>query len=257
MKKIFIGLAVLALSSCYMQGDYTLGRRNMFNDFFYTNSVQFYAEDAFDSMDTELETVSDYKIGAARHAVPGGLVLSSKLINKEIYSSVYIRPTQKFSMVSSTIPVEFSDEKVYKTIGETKIDGTLYRLIEPNRYGDVVLVDEKGNVYPRVGRLYNKRLALLETQFLMEPAGARFVSETQNRLGDEDVVSSVEVRYGGLDGYYMVFVYKTVRPDVSGAIEEQKTYRFPMYDKSVSFEGITIEVMDANESGIDYRVLEI
>ena len=257
MKKIFIGLAVLVLSSCYMKGDYTLGRRNMFNDFFYTYNIKYYADDAFNSMDTEMETISNYKVGVAQHAVPGGVILSSKLINKEIYSSAYLRPDKKGAMVSSTIPVDFSDEKIYKAIGETTIEDKTYRLLEPNRYGDVVLVDFDGNIYPRIGRIYNKRLALLDTQFHMEPADIHFLSETQNRTGTEEIVSGIEVRYGGLDGYYMVFIYKTLQPDNSGAIEEQKSYRFPMYDKTVSFEGITLEILDSNESGIDYKILEI
>lgn len=257
MKKIFVGLAVLVLSSCYLKGDYTLGRRNTFNDFFYTNNIKYYADDAFNSMDTELETITDYKIGVAQHAVPGGLILSSKLINKEIYSSAYLRPDKKGAMVSSTIPVEFSDEKIYKAIGETTIEDKVYRLLEPNRYGDIVLVDFDGNIYPRIGRIYNKRLALLETQFHMEPSNIHFLSETQNRTGEEEIVSSVEVRYGGLEDYYMVFIYKTLQPSASGPVEEKKSYRFPMYDKTVSFEGITIEILDSNESGIDYKILEI
>lgn len=257
MKKIFICLAVLVLSSCYLKGDYTLGKRNVFNDFFYTYHIDYYAEGSMDSMDTEVEAVSNYKVGVAQHVVPGGLVLSSKLINKEIYSSTYLRPDRKGAMVSSTIPVDLSDEKIYRAIGEVTIDDAVYRLLEPNRYGDVLLVDFRGKIYPRVGRIYNDRLALLETQFRLEPDNVRFLNETQNSAGDEEVVSSVEVRYGGLEDYYMLFIYKTVQPDASGAIEEQKTYRFPMYDKTVSFEGMTIEILDVNTSGLDYRILEI
>ena len=257
MKKIFIGLAVLLLSSCYIKGDYTLGHRNMFNDFFYTYNIHYYDENAMESIDTEIETVSDYKIGVAKHAVPGGLILSSKMINKEVFSNAYLRPNRKGAMVSNTVPVEFSDEKIYKAIGEVKIEGKIYRLLEPNRYRDIVLVDFDGNIYPRVGRIYNDRLALLETRFLKEPSDIRFLNETQNRTGDENLVSSIEVRYQGLEDYYMVFSYKTIAADGSEALEEQKTYRFPMYDKTVSFEGITLDVLEADDSGIDYKILEI
>jgi hypothetical protein len=257
MKKIFIGLAVLVLSSCYMKGDYTLGRRNMFNDFFYTYNIHYYDEDAAESVDTEVETISNYKIGVAKHAVPGGIVFSSKMISKEVFSNEYLRPNHKGAMVSNTVPVEFSDEQVYKAIGEVKIEGTIYRLLEPNRYGDVVLIDFNGSIYPRIGRIYNNRLALLDTRFLKEPHDIKFVNETQNRNGEENVVSSIEVRYQGLEDYYMVFSYKTIAADGAEAIEEQKTYRFPMYDKTVSFEGITLDILEADDAGIDYKVMEI
>lgn len=257
MKKIFIGLAVLMLSSCYMKGDYTLGRRNMFNDFFYTTNIHYYDNSAFANIDNEVETVSNYQIGVAKHAVPGGLILSSKMISKEVVSNAYLRPNKKGAMVSNTVPVEFSDEKVYKAIGEVEIEDTVYRLLEPNRYGDIVLVDFNGNIYPRIGRVYNGRLALLDTRFLKEPHDIMFLNEMQNRVGDENLISSIEVRYQGVEDYYMVFNYKTVAADGAEAVEEQKTYRFPMYDKTVSFEGITIDILEADEGGIDYKIMEI
>ena len=58
MKKIFIGLAALAVASCsyYMKGDYTLGKRNTFNDFFYTYNIRYYDTDEFSSEEKETET---------------------------------------------------------------------------------------------------------------------------------------------------------------------------------------------------------
>ena len=112
MKKIFIGLAVLALSSCYLKGDYTLGRRNVFNDFFYTYNVRYYDPDQFANASVETETVSNYDLGVARHAVPGGIVVSSKILEKEVYSNEFVRPNKKGALVSYTVPVEFSDEQI-------------------------------------------------------------------------------------------------------------------------------------------------
>ena len=257
MRKIFVCLAVLALSSCYLKGDYTLGKRNLFNDFFYTYNVRYYNTDAFTNSMIETETVSDYKLGMLLHAVPGGLVVSSKTLEKEVYSDMYVRPDKKGAMVSYTFPVELNDEKVYRTIGETDIDGVTYRLIEPNRVGDILLIDASGRIYPRIGRIYNNRLALLETSFLLEPEGIVFVNETKNRAGEENLVSKFEVRYQGIENYRMVFKYVSVLPDGGTSTEEEKTYTFPMYDRNISFEGIKLEIIEADESGIDYRILEI
>jgi len=257
MKKIFIGLAVLVLSSCYLKGDYTLGQRNVFNDFFYTYNIRYYDLDSFNSTGVETETVSEYSLGIARHTVPGGMVAASKTIRKEVISDEYVRPNVKGALVSYTVPVEFSDEKVYQTIGETEIHGKTYRLIKPNRIGDVILIDENGAIYPRVGRIYNDRLALLETSFLVEPDEAYFMKEVKNRSGEEKVVSGFEVRYGGIENYRMIFKYSAIEPNGEFSTEEEKVYTFPMYDSEVSFEGIKLEILNANDSGIDYRVLEI
>ena len=84
MKKIFISLVMLAVSSCsYLKGDYTLGQRNTFNDFFYTYNIRYYDTDSFYNANTETVTSSDYDLGAVRHAIPGGIVVYSKIIRKE------------------------------------------------------------------------------------------------------------------------------------------------------------------------------
>ncbi len=258
MKKIFIGLSVLVLASCsYLKGDYTLGRRNTFNDFFWTYNIRYYDTDTLGSISKETETVSDYKLGVARHAVPGGIVVSSKILQKDVYSEEFVRPNKKGALVSYTVPVEFSDEKVYRTIGESEINGKVYRLIEPSNIGDVILIDKQGKVYQRVGRIFNDRLALLKTSFVLEPEDVIFKNEVENHVGEENVLSGFEVRYVGLENYQMVFKYSMVRPNGTLDMEEQKTYRFPMYDKSVSIDGITLDILDVNEGGIDYRIRSI
>ena len=40
-------------------------------------------------------------------------------------------------------------------------------------------------------------------------------------------------------------------------VEEHKTFTFPMYDKKVSMDGITLEILEVNESGIEYRILNV
>lgn len=258
MKKIFIGLSVLALAACsYLKGDYTLGRRNTFNDFFYTYNIRYYDTDAFGNVSKETETVSDYKLGVVRHAVPGGIVVSSKILQKDVYSEEYVRPNMKGALVSYTVPVEFSDEKVYRTIGESEINGKMYRLVEPNSIGDIILLDKQGRIYKRVGRIFNDRLALLKTSFILEPEGVIFKNEVENRVGTEDVISGFEVRYIGIENYQMVFKYSSVRPNGDLDMEEQKTYRFPMYDRNVSIDGIEMEILNVGDSGIEYKINSI
>ena len=258
MKKIFIGLAVLALSSCYyLKGDYTLGRRNTFNDFFYTYNIRYYAPDEFASSEIETEEISNLKPGAVRFAQAGGLVVSSKILEKEVYSEGYVRPNKKGALVSYTVPVEFSDERVYKIIGETEINGKIYRLLEPNRIDDVVLIDDNGKIYHRVGRIYNDRLALIETSFLLEPDDLVFDNAAKHKFDGEGVVTSVEIRYEGLKDSRMVFTLNLIEPDGHLSVEEQKTYTFSMYDKEVSIDGTEIEILNVDDGGIEYRLLKI
>ena len=258
MKKIFISLVMLAVSSCsYMKGDYTLGKRNTFNDFFYTYNIRYYDTDALYNANTETVTSSDYDLGAVRHAVPGGIVVYSKIIRKEVYSDEYVRPTLKGALVSYTVPVEFSDEKVYHAFGEVEIEGEIYRLIKANRIGDILLINSEGEIYNRVGKVYNDRLALLETAFILEPENIKFINETKNRFGDEDVVAGFEIRYIGLEDYQMVFTLLTVSPDEGKEVEQVQTFKFPMYDKNIVIDGIRLEILGFDDSGIEYKILGI
>lgn len=260
MKKIFIGFVAVLVASCsyYMKGNYTLGKRNTFNDFFYTYNIRYYDTGEFSSVAKETETISDYQAGIVRHGVPGGIVVSSKVLEKDVYTDEMVRPTKKGGLVSYTVPVEFSDEKVYRIIGEVEIDEHIYRLVEPNRLGDVVLLDDNGNIYPRVGRIYNDRLALLETAFQLEPDDLKFMNErTRQAEDDEHLVSSFEVRYAGIKDYKMVFKYKVVSSNAGELVEENKTLEFPMYDKNVTIGTIQLEILNVDDTGIEYKIVSL
>ena len=136
------------------------------------------------------------------------------------------------------------------------IGGQTYRLLEPNRFGDVILVADNGDVYPRIGRVYNNRLALLETQFLLEPKDIKFLNETKDKRTDDEVISGFDIRYNGLEDYQMVFTYNTVSPNEGGAIETSKVYKFPMYDKEVEIDGIKLEILEIADTGIEYKILK-
>lgn len=257
MKKIFIGFMVLALSSCYLKGDNTLGRRNVFNDFFYTYNIRYYDTDSFQEGVSETETVSNFKPGAMRYAPRDGVVLSAKTYRKFGYAEGVVRPTMKGALVSYTIPVKFSDEKVYDVIGESDINGVTYRLIEPNRLGDVILIDERGNIYPRVGRIYNHRLALLDTSFLLEPENAKFLNDAGMKQDDDEVVSQFEVHFAGVENYLMIFKCLSLDKEARADAEEERVYTFPVYDKTVSFEGIKLEIQEVDDDGVSYKILEM
>lgn len=257
MKKIFVGLMMLALSSCYMQGDYTLGRRNTLNDYFYTYAIRYYDTSSRQDTFSETETVSNFKPGSVRYAPRDGVVLSAKTYVKRGYAEGYVRPNMKGAMVSYTIPVEFSDEKIYEIIGESDIKGVTYQLLKPNRLGDVVLIDERGHIYPRVGRIYNDRLALLETSFLLEPEDLKFVNDTGSLNTEEEVVSNFVVRFAGVENYRMIFKCISAEETVGAAAEEERVYTFSIYDRTVSFEGVKLEIIEADDEGVSYKILEM
>ena len=88
MKKIFIALVILLQCSCsYLKGDYTLGKRNMFNDFFYIYKIRYYEKSAEGDMETEIYTVSNYDQGVKRFTVPGGNeIYQTRELNKKFYN---------------------------------------------------------------------------------------------------------------------------------------------------------------------------
>jgi len=257
MKKIFIGLAIMALASCsYLKGDYTLGRRNTFNDFFYTYNIHYYGSPDVPVSSGETVTVSEYDDGQVHSAVAGGVVVAAERVKETLFSGEYVRPSAKGALVSYTVPVEFSDEKVYRIIGEVVIDEKTYRLIEPNRIGDVLILDDYGRIYPRVGRIYNDRLALLETSFRQEPADVIFSSESEKNAGGE-TAGSFQIRYMGIDDFQMVFEYNGASVSAGMSDADVELVKFPMYDKMVNIKGVKLEILSADENSISYKVLAL
>ena len=160
-------------------------------------------------------------------------------------------------MVSYTIPVEFSDEKLYEIIGESDIKGVTYQLLKPNRLGDVVLIDDRGNIYPRVGRIYNDRLALLETSFLLEPEDLKFTNDIGTQQGGEQEISSFEIRFAGVENHRMVFKALSLDNAFKSKDGEEKVYTFPVYDKTVSLDNIKLEIQEVDDYGVSYKILEM
>ena len=83
------------------------------------------------------------------------------------------------------------------------------------------------------------------------------VDDVSSHVKDDGVVSGFEARYVGLQDGYIVFDFMTIEPDGSTMVEEHKTYRFSATDKTISFEGIQIEILNVDNSGIEYKVLSV
>jgi hypothetical protein len=94
----------------------------------------------------------------------------------------------------------------------------------------------------------------LQTAFLVEPDDVKFVTDVQENVTGEDAVSGFEIRYTGLEDYYMVFSYTDISSANGLEQQDKKTYKFPMYDKKITIDGIDFEIISVNETGIEYRV---
>jgi hypothetical protein len=52
----------------------------------------------------------------------------------------------------------------------------------------------------------------------------------------------------------MVFSYTDISSANGLEQQDKKTYKFPMYDKKITIDGIDFEIISVNETGIEYRV---
>ena len=71
------------------------------------------------------------------------------------------------------------------------------------------------------------------------------------------MLSSFEVRYAGIEDYKMVFKYKTVVPNNGMPLGGGGAGGGPGGGGNVNIGTIKIEVLGADESGIEYKVLAL
>ncbi len=253
MKKIFISLAIIALTSCYMKGDYTLGPRNTFNDYFYTYSIKYYKNNNQAIQSKEAYIVSNPAMEEINKVSSGEIFFYAEEFDKEFFADNIVKPNKDGSLVSYTIPVNFNSKQFYSVIGESIIDGKTYRLIEPTEIGDVVLIDNHGKIYNRIGKIYNNRLALLATAFTLEPRDIRFNSSFKNerRVSNSDFT----IRYKGLENDNLAFETTSLDDDDDYTSHEKRTIYFPMNDKTIKIRNYTFEVLNIDGVNIEYRLI--
>ena len=159
----------------------------------------------------------------------------------------------KNAILSSTFsPVYINKNANFKAFGEVKFEGRRYMLVRQGNSKDILLVNDEGEFFNRIGRMIRNRIVILDVVFNLEPRDVSMTPVISTRTEETDTLDGYELIYNGIKDNNMVFTYRTL-----GDMEISEKITFPLDNKTININNITLEVIKAGFNKIEYIVLSI
>ena len=154
-------------------------------------------------------------------------------------------------MSSTFSPVRISKDKEYQAFGEVILQNKRYMLVKQPKNKDIILVNDEGEIFERIGRMIGDRIAILEIDFSIEPKDVIMMPVVNTRTETSEILDGYELIYNGIKNDYMVFTYKLL-----GDMEMADEFVFPIGTDIVDINNLKIQVLDANRKKIEYIILD-
>lgn len=265
MKKIFLPLITVALSlpiCAANAGVFDFLRSD--NDAYWVNNFRrnrFYPINFYQTnSEAEKKPVEKNKQTFSTHEFDRNVVVSAavgqRMFDSESYSvSEKVTTGDEYQVVNDA-KVYYSQNEIklkkgqkFTPLGEVKINNTYSMLIQVPDTNYLLLVDEKGELRPTIGRLYKQSMLMLTAEaisilphkVLFEPASDTVESKTEPQ-------TDFELKYDGVQGDMAMFSYT-----VNGKTEQ---FMQPTSEKMLEVDNIRIELINFYDDYVEYKILD-
>lgn len=254
MKKIIAILSVLMFGACSLSDtkDFLTNRYTPFK-IWQTEKVFNYDRTTGEEFLSESKTITEEKLEKDTVLVTktGKIMASSRTFRTDFYSVEDLRINKNAVLSSSLSPIYLRKDGEFKAFGEVKFDGSRYMLVYQGDSKDVLLVNEVGEFYNRIGRMVGNRIVILDSLFSLEPDDVVMTPVISTRTEVSETLYGYELIYDGIENNQMVFTYKTL-----GDGEVSNKYMFSLDNKIVNINNIKLNVIKAEANKIEYVILE-
>lgn len=254
MKKFTVALSFLMLGACSFSdaGD-ILSSRNMPFKVWQTQEVFNYDRTTGEEFLSESKVITEEKIekNVVLAAKTDGVMVSSKTYRTDFYSVENVKVNKNAIMSSTFSPVRLNKNAEYKAFGEVNIDGTRYMLVRKDKDKDIILVNDDGEIFPRIGRMIGNRIAILDINFVVEPDDVFMLPSVSTRTEVSEATDGYELIYDGIKADNMVFTY-----NILGDMAMSDQFMFPLNSRIIEINNIRINVLDAGYNKIEYIILD-
>lgn len=255
MKKITAILSVLVLGACSLSdtGD-LLANRNIPFKVWQTEKVFNYDRATGEEFLAESKTITEEKVKLDERLITktGKVMLSSRTYRVDFYSTEELKINKNAILSSTFSPVYINKNANFKAFGEVKFEGRRYMLVRQGNSKDILLVNDEGEFFNRIGRMIRNRIVILDVVFNLEPRDVSMTPVISTRTEETDTLDGYELIYNGIKDNNMVFTYRTL-----GDMEISEKITFPLDNKTININNITLEVIKAGFNKIEYIVLSI
>lgn len=255
MKKISLFLMTTLLGGCLYAGDNNIlaARGDLFS------ALNGYSIDFVDEepklAKTEYIEDNNFKLNESMTAFRGYTVLNSKKYRKDTYVENFLRPTQDVVLHSASVPVKFSSKEKYRVLGVSEIDGRDYRLVDSGLKGFVVLVDEKGNLFKKMGQIKGNYLVLMDTEYYISPKGAKMSNALNTHSVQTKPTKGFDLKFDGVKMDRIWFTYLDYNND-EGNKGSFENISFPLNAGVIEINGLAFRVLKVDNDRLDYIILK-
>lgn len=254
MKKAFILCATLCLNACIYAGEVDVwsGRREWVAGFGSYNID--YKNNVTKLVKTEQINEKSFKLNEIYTAFKGYSVLSDKTFEKQYFVKEKVRANGNVVLSSASVPYEYKNNQTFDILGYVNIDDKTLALVPTNMDDFVVLFDVKtGKLYDKTGMIKNKRLVILDVDYVPTNANFRFEPVFITNITQTKPNKGYDIKFDGVRMERMWFVYYDFADDDSGNFKE---YSFPAKPALIGINGVKIKVLDVSEEKVDYMILD-
>ncbi len=253
MKKLAALLSLSMLSACIYAGDMDIFHgRNKFFQIWQTEEIFYYDTKTGDEYLTESKTITEDDIERNQVLITkvGGIMAFSRTHRTDFYGSETLTVNKDAVMSSSYSPLYIKKSSKFDAFGETTFNGTKYMLVRQGKSGDILMVNEDGELFNRIGRIVDGRLAVLDIVFFPEPEDIVFTPVVTTRSENTDIMVGWELRYDGVVNNYMRFTYSFL-----GSNSSSEEFIFPVGQQTINIYDLRINVIEAGYNKIEYVIL--
>ncbi len=255
MKKIIALLSVLVLSACSLAEveDIVSSRKYPFK-VWQTEKVFFYDRVTGEEFLSESKTITEEKIelGVVLVTPVDRVMVSSRTYRTDFYSVENVKVNKNAIMSSTFSPVRIKKDYEYQAFGETVLNNKRYMLVRRPKSKDILLINDDGEIFNRIGRMIGDRIVVLDIEFSVEPDDIIMMPSTSTRTETTEVLDGYELIYNGIRDNSMVFTYKLL-----GDMAMEDEFVFPLDTGVIEINNLRIQVLDVEKKKIAYTILDM
>ncbi|MBR1825193.1 MAG: hypothetical protein IJ770_01230 [Alphaproteobacteria bacterium] len=217
--------------------------------------VTFYSEDDLMAAAGE-DNVRTVEVHEYQRYTPVSAFKGQIMYDSATYDIVYRRGSgERYAVDRDTMVylhadgVKIGPNTPLKPIGEVRINGEYFMLLELPRSSYVLAVDNHGNIAPMFGQVNNRGYYLVgRDRIHIKPANAVIKSYSDSVEKTTKPVFNFSITYGGIENKEIALVIK----DGTG---EEQTRMIPMWKKMITVNGVKIQIIYANPEYIEYQLV--
>ena len=217
--------------------------------------VTFYSEDdllaAVGEDNVQTVSVHDYQRYTPVSALKGQVMYDSTtydIIYRRGSGERYAvdRPTKVYLHADS---LKIGPNDPLKPIGEVRVNGEYFMLLELPRTSYVLMVDDHGNISPMFGQVNNKGYFLVGRDIVhIKPENTLIKSYSDSVEKTTKPVFHFSVTYGGIENKEIILSIK----DGTG---EEQIRTVPMWKKMLTINGVKFQIIYACPEYIEYQLV--